>query len=163
MADDAVIILDPGQPAGHEQALDDGKKDFIGGNCTVSLMLMALGGSFNADLVEWATSMTYQALGAGAKNMRELLARWGVARQRRRPAGRSTSAILEIDRAVTDAAQRCRLPDRKLRCAAGGKPDPVDRCRAGQWPEQGGMEGFRRDQQDPGCGATTRCRSTAPA
>ena len=68
MDEDAVIILDPVNLPVIEQALADGKKDFIGGNCTVSLMLMALGGLFKADLVEWMTSMTYQAAsGAGAQ------------------------------------------------------------------------------------------------
>ena len=75
MDDRAVIILDPVNRHVIDAAIRDGKKDFIGGNCTVSLMLMALGGLFENDLVEWATSMTYQAAsGAGAKNMRELLA-----------------------------------------------------------------------------------------
>ena len=74
MDDRAVIILDPVNRSVIDQAIRDGKKDFIGGNCTVSLMLMALGGLFENDLVEWLTSMTYQAAsGAGAKNMRELL------------------------------------------------------------------------------------------
>ena len=95
-----------------EQALDDGKKDFIGGNCTVSLMLMALGGLFNADLVEWATSMTYQAAsGAGAKNMRELLAQMGVLRESVADLlANPTSAILEIDRAVTDTLRSDAYP-----------------------------------------------------
>ena len=71
MDDRAVIILDPVNRHVIDAAIRDGKKDFIGGNCTVSLMLMALGGLFENDLVEWATSMTYQAAsGAGAKNMR---------------------------------------------------------------------------------------------
>lgn len=74
MKDDSVLVLDPVNRKIIEQALRDGKKDFIGGNCTVSLMLMALGGLFENDLVEWITSMTYQAAsGAGAKNMQELV------------------------------------------------------------------------------------------
>ena len=104
MADDSVIVLDPVNLPVIEQALVDGKKDFIGGNCTVSLMLMALGGLFNADLVEWATSMTYQAAsGAGAKNMRELLAQMGVLKASvSELLADPTSAILDIDRTVTD-------------------------------------------------------------
>jgi aspartate-semialdehyde dehydrogenase len=71
----SVIILDPVNRGVIDQALADGIKDFIGGNCTVSLMLMALGGLFEEDLVAWLTSMTYQAAsGAGANNMRELVA-----------------------------------------------------------------------------------------
>ena len=70
----SVIILDPVNRHVIEKALASGVKDFIGGNCTVSLMLMALGGLFERNLVEWLTSMTYQAAsGAGAKNMRELV------------------------------------------------------------------------------------------
>jgi len=76
MEQDAVIILDPVNRNVIDAALKNGQKDFIGGNCTVSLMLMALGGLFRAGLVEWISSMTYQAAsGAGAPNMRELLAR----------------------------------------------------------------------------------------
>jgi len=103
MADDAVIILDPVNREVIDAALAAGKKDFIGGNCTVSLMLMALGGLFRAGLVEWLTSMTYQAAsGAGAPNMRELLTQMGhlhdsVADRLADPA----SAILDIDRKVT--------------------------------------------------------------
>jgi aspartate-semialdehyde dehydrogenase len=112
MEQDAVIVLDPVNLAVIEQALADGRKDFIGGNCTVSLMLMALGGLFNADLVEWATSMTYQAAsGAGAKNMRELLAQMGVLRDSvggllADPA----SAILDIDRQVTQTLRSDEYP-----------------------------------------------------
>ncbi len=104
MNDDTVIVLDPVNLKVVEQALVDGKKDFIGGNCTVSLMLMGLGGLFNADLVEWATSMTYQAAsGAGAKNMRELLSQMGVLRDSVADLlANPASAILDIDRAVTE-------------------------------------------------------------
>ena len=74
MADDAVIILDPVNRPVIDRALDRGIKDYIGGNCTVSLMLMAMDGLFRADLIEWMTSMTYQAAsGGGAKHMRELV------------------------------------------------------------------------------------------
>ena len=73
MKDDATIILDPVNMPVIERALADGKRDFIGGNCTVSLMMMGMAGLFRRDLVEWVTSMTYQAAsGAGAANMREL-------------------------------------------------------------------------------------------
>ena len=105
MADDAVIVLDPVNLPVIERALADGKRDFIGGNCTVSLMLMAVGGLFNAGLVEWATSMTYQAAsGAGARNMRELLQQMGYLRDSVAPALEDpASAILAIDRDVTAA------------------------------------------------------------
>jgi len=74
MEDDSVIILDPVNRRVIDEALGNGVKDYIGGNCTVSLMLMALGGLFERNLIEWMTSMTYQsASGAGANNMRELV------------------------------------------------------------------------------------------
>src|SRR5512133_2154121 len=79
MEDNAVIILDPVNRNVIDAALAKGQKDFIGGNCTVSLMLMGLGGLFRAGLIEWVSSMTYQAAsGAGAPNMRELLMQKGL-------------------------------------------------------------------------------------
>src|ERR1043165_6445137 len=75
MNDDAVIVLDPVNDSLIKQAFRDGTKNFIGGNCTVSLMLMGLAGLFQRDEIEWMTSMTYQAAsGAGAANVRELVA-----------------------------------------------------------------------------------------
>ncbi|MGV8933393.1 MAG: aspartate-semialdehyde dehydrogenase [Gallionellaceae bacterium] len=102
MEKDSVIVLDPVNMDVIKQALVKGKKDFIGGNCTVSLMLMALGGLFKADLVEWITSMTYQAAsGAGAQNMRELLTQMGeVNRVAKNLLDDPASAILDIDREV---------------------------------------------------------------
>jgi aspartate-semialdehyde dehydrogenase len=107
MADDAVIILDPVNRAVIDRALDRGVKDFIGGNCTVSLMLMAMDGLFRADLVEWMTSMTYQAAsGGGAKHMRELLSQMGVAHASVTDLlADPASSILDIDREVI-ATQR---------------------------------------------------------
>ncbi len=112
MEDDAVIILDPVNRDVINAALARGVKDFIGGNCTVSLMLMAIGGLFRAGLVEWVSSMTYQAAsGAGAPNMRELLCQMGilegsVADLLNNPG----SAILDIDQQVTEALRSDRLP-----------------------------------------------------
>jgi aspartate-semialdehyde dehydrogenase len=112
MAEQAVIILDPVNRPVIEKALADGKKDFIGGNCTVSLMLMAIGGLFKAGLVEWISSMTYQAAsGAGAQNMRELLMQKGhlfeaAAEELKNPA----SAILDIDRKVSAALRSESMP-----------------------------------------------------
>ena len=102
MKDDAVIILDPVNSHVIEDALAKGGRNWIGGNCTVSLMLMAMGGLFEADLVEWMTSMTYQAAsGAGAQNMRELLQQMGEAhRVAQNLLGDPASAILDIDREV---------------------------------------------------------------
>jgi aspartate-semialdehyde dehydrogenase len=112
MEDNAVIILDPVNRDVIDAGLKNGIKDFVGGNCTVSLMLMALGGLFEAGLVEWMTSMTYQAAsGAGAPNMRELLAQMGslngsVADLLATPG----SAILEIDKKVTAQLNDASLP-----------------------------------------------------
>ena len=112
MENDSVIILDPVNRDVIDAALDAGKKDFIGGNCTVSLMLMALGGLFRQGLVEWVTAMTYQAAsGAGAKNMRELLSQMGALH-----AGVDAllsdpnSAILDIDRTVTETMRGGAFP-----------------------------------------------------
>jgi aspartate-semialdehyde dehydrogenase len=105
MADDAVIVLDPVNRKVIDQQLDAGTRNYIGGNCTVSLMLMALGGLYEAGLVEWMSAMTYQAAsGAGAQNMRELIKQMGainasVADDLANPA----SAILDIDRKVAEA------------------------------------------------------------
>jgi aspartate-semialdehyde dehydrogenase len=112
MDDDAVIILDPVNRNIIDEALERGVKDFIGGNCTVSLMLMGLGGLFRAGLVEWATSMTYQAAsGAGAPNMRELLAQMGVLHGAASELlADPASAVLEIDRRVTEALRSGDLP-----------------------------------------------------
>ncbi|MBA4371361.1 MAG: aspartate-semialdehyde dehydrogenase [Thermodesulfovibrio sp.] len=102
MEKDAIIILDPVNLNVIKDGLAKGVKNYIGGNCTVSLMLMALGGLYEAGLVEWMSAMTYQAAsGAGANNMRELLRQMGSIHGKVEglladPAG----AILEIDRAV---------------------------------------------------------------
>ena len=99
----SVIILDPVNRNVIDAALERGQKDFIGGNCTVSLMLMALGGLFHAGLVEWVTAMTYQAAsGAGAPNMRELLTQMGQLHAASADFLKDPgSAILDIDRQVT--------------------------------------------------------------
>jgi aspartate-semialdehyde dehydrogenase len=80
MKDNAVIILDPVNRDVIDRALESGGRDFIGGNCTVSLMLMAMTGLFRAGLIEWVSAMTYQAAsGAGAQQMRELVSQMGAA------------------------------------------------------------------------------------
>ncbi len=112
MADDALIILDPVNLDMIKQGVVDGVKNFVGGNCTVSLMLMALGGLFTEKLVDWASVMTYQAAsGAGAQNMRELIRQMGViessvSAELVNPA----SAILEIDRKVASSMRSDTFP-----------------------------------------------------
>ena len=112
MEQDAVIILDPVNVDVIKSALAQGVKNYIGGNCTVSLMLMAMGGLFKAGLVEWMTAMTYQAAsGAGAQNMRELVQQMGVVHDSaRRLLDDPASAILDIDRAVADALHGKDIP-----------------------------------------------------
>jgi len=102
MEKDAVIVLDPVNKPVIDKALANGTKNYIGGNCTVSLMLMALDGLFRAELVEWVSAMTYQAAsGAGAQNMRELLQQMGEVHYAAKELLEDpASAILEIDREV---------------------------------------------------------------
>ncbi|MFG1173044.1 aspartate-semialdehyde dehydrogenase [Erwiniaceae bacterium CAU 1747] len=112
MKDDAIIILDPVNHQVIHDGLNNGIKTFVGGNCTVSLMLMSLGGLFANNLVEWASVATYQAAsGGGARHMRELLAQMGmlhdhVAKELQNPA----SAILDIERRVTELTRSGTLP-----------------------------------------------------
>jgi len=112
MEKNSIIVLDPVNRSLIEQGLKNGIKDYVGGNCTVSLMLMALHGLFELGCIEWLTSMTYQAAsGAGAKNMRELVSQMGAI-------GKATeslledpaSAILEIDWLVTNTLRSDALP-----------------------------------------------------
>jgi len=112
MADDTVIILDPVNRDVIDAALARGVKSYIGGNCTVSLMMMALAGLFRHDLIEWMTCMTYQAAsGAGAQNMRELLLQMGEAHLAAKALlDDPDSAILEIDREVAGILRDERFP-----------------------------------------------------
>lgn len=112
MEENSVIILDPVNRSRIDNALSDGVKDFIGGNCTVSLMLMALGGLFENDLVEWMTSMTYQAAsGAGAKNMRELVSQMqAIGSASASLLADPASAIQVLDRQVTSTLRSGSFP-----------------------------------------------------
>lgn len=126
MQEDAIIILDPINRDVIDKALADGKKDFIGGNCTVSLMLMAIGELFRRGWVEWVSAMTYQAAsGAGANNMRELITGMGVLRdsvsdQLDDPA----SAILEIDRTIADTQRSDDFPKQHFGAVLAGSLIP---------------------------------------
>ena len=112
MEQDSVIILDPVNRSVIDEALQQGTKDFIGGNCTVSLMLMAIGELFNRGWVEWVSAMTYQAAsGSGANNMRELISGMGllrdsVADELANPA----SAILAIDKKIAETQRSDSFP-----------------------------------------------------
>ncbi len=112
MSDDATIILDPVNRNVIDAALAAGKKEFIGGNCTVSLMLMALGGLFRENLVEWVSAMTYQAAsGAGARNMRELISQMGAVHASVSDAlADPAAAILAIDSTVASTLRSEAFP-----------------------------------------------------
>ncbi|RZL62812.1 MAG: aspartate-semialdehyde dehydrogenase [Variovorax sp.] len=107
MNDDAVIVLDPVNLPVIQNALTKGGKNWIGGNCTVSCMLMGVGALYKAGLVEWMTSMTYQAAsGGGAQHMRELLTQFGTLNAEVRSLlDDPKSAILEIDRKILSKQQ----------------------------------------------------------
>jgi aspartate-semialdehyde dehydrogenase len=104
MKDEAIIILDPVNKNVIQDGIANGVKTYVGGNCTVSLMLMAIGGLFDAGLVEWVSPMTYQAAsGAGARNMRELIQQMGaINNEVKSLLDDPASAILDIDRKVAD-------------------------------------------------------------
>jgi aspartate-semialdehyde dehydrogenase len=116
MNEDAVIILDPVNMPLIKDAVAKGTKNFIGGNCTVSLMLMGMAGLFQRDEIEWMTSMTYQAAsGAGAAAMRDLVAQMAaVGDSARRLMDDPASAILDIDRAVSDSMRSRELPSENI-------------------------------------------------
>ncbi len=126
MEKDAIIVLDPVNQHVISEGLKNGIKTFVGGNCTVSLMLMAIGGLFEKDLVEWISVATYQAAsGAGAKNMRELLSQMGqledsVKAELADPA----SSILDIERKVTAKMRADDFPIDNFGAALGGSLIP---------------------------------------
>lgn len=112
MNDDAIIVLDPVNASVIDKALDNGIKNYIGGNCTVSLMLMAIGGLINAGHVEWVSAMTYQAAsGGGARHMRELIAQMGLLRDHvANELADPASAILTLDQKIADKLRDGSLP-----------------------------------------------------
>jgi aspartate-semialdehyde dehydrogenase len=120
MADDAVIVLDPVNRNVIDSALGKGGKNWIGGNCTVSLMLMGLGGLFQHNMIEWVSAMTYQAAsGAGAQNMRELLSQMGALHDAvKDDLANPSSAILDIDRKVSATMRSAAFPTKNFRNTA---------------------------------------------
>ncbi len=131
MEDDAIIVLDPVNKANIQTALDKGIKTFVGGNCTVSLMLMSLGGLFAENLIDWVSVSTYQAAsGGGARHMRELLTQMGmlnaeVAKELQDP----HSSILEIERKVTQKMRDGSLPTDNFGVPLAGSLIPwIDRA-----------------------------------
>ena len=161
MNDDAVIVLDPVNMPVIKNALAKGGRNWIGGNCTVSCMLMGVGALYKAGLVEWMSTQTYQAAsGGGAQHMRELLTQYGTLNAvgslaagrpeerhpRDRPPGRR------------DAARAVGRGDEEFRRPAGRLADSLDRQGSGQRRDQGRMEGHGRDQQDSRPGRRFRHR-----
>jgi aspartate-semialdehyde dehydrogenase len=140
MADDAVLILDPVNRDVIDAALAKGVRNYIGANCTVSLMMMAMAGLFRHDLIEWMTCMTYQAAsGAGAQNMRELLQQMGEAHL----AAKSLlddphSAILDIDREVAGILRDERFPTEHIGVPLAGSLIP--------WIDQDLGNGMSREE-----------------
>lgn len=141
MEDTSVIVLDPVNRSVIDAALAAGVKEFIGGNCTVSCMLMGLGGLFREGLVEWGTAMTYQAAsGGGARHMRELLNQYAalggvVADELADP----SSAILEIDRKVTELQRSPELDASQFGVPLGGSLIP--------WIDADLGDGVSREEQ----------------
>jgi aspartate-semialdehyde dehydrogenase len=140
MKDDAVIVLDPVNRPVIDAAMQKGVRDYIGGNCTVSCMLMGLAGLFKADMVEWMTSMTYQAAsGGGARHMRELLTQFGLLN---RAVGDllsdPASAILDIDRGVLKAQKDPSLPQENFGVPLGGNLIP--------WIDKDLQDGMSREE-----------------
>ncbi len=122
MEKDSVIVLDPVNQHVIKDALKSGVKNYIGGNCTVSLMLMGLSGLLQRGYVEWITAMTYQAAsGAGAQTMRELIQQMGAAHAAAKTKlDDPASAILDIDKAVADALRSEALPKKNIGYALAG-------------------------------------------
>jgi len=112
MEEESVLVLDPINLQEIKSALEEGKKDFVGANCTVSLMLLALDGLFKKDLVEWVSSQTYQAAsGAGAKNMQELLLQMGhIFESVQGELVKDRLDILNVDQMVSQAMQNEGFP-----------------------------------------------------
>jgi aspartate-semialdehyde dehydrogenase len=111
MDQDSIIILDPVNRHIIDQALNKGIKNFIGGNCTVSLMLMALNGLFKANLVEWLTSMTYQAAsGAGAKHVTELLKQISTLGHATHSLLENNATALQLDQCVNETLHNNSFP-----------------------------------------------------
>ncbi len=150
MNDDAVLILDPVNLTVIESGLRKGIKTFVGANCTVSLMLMAICGLFRASLVEWLSSMTYQAAsGAGAANM------WELALQMQRLGVVSSdlladpaSSALSIERVIGDELRSASFPTKEFGAPLAASLIPWIEQTRRAWSNQGRMEGLRGNQQD---------------
>ena len=111
MQDDSIIVLDPVNRNVIDRSLKNGIKNYIGGNCTVSLMLMGIGGLFQNDCIDWLTSMTYQASsGAGANNMRELISQMDTIGKASQGLTNSNDSILDLDKRVIETLRSEEFP-----------------------------------------------------
>ena len=126
MKDDAVIILDPVNRKEIDSGIEKGIRTYVGGNCTVSLMLLALGGLFEKDLVEWASPMTYQAAsGSGAQHMRELINQMGAIHSNvKAKVEDPATAILEIDQQVSEFIRSADYPSEQFGVPLAGSLIP---------------------------------------
>jgi len=125
MDEDSIIILDPVNNDVIEKGVKSGVKNYIGGNCTVSLMLMALGGLFKHDLVEWIAAETYQAAsGAGAKNMKELIQQMGTIHEAGKDLLSGSADALELDSVVTKCLRSDTFPCENFGVPLGGSLIP---------------------------------------
>jgi aspartate-semialdehyde dehydrogenase len=139
MEKDAVIILDPLNRAAIEEALARGTKDFVGGNCTVSLLLMGLGGLFRLGWVQWVSTMTYQAAsGAGARNMRELVRQMRAIGEVDACLLEDDLAILDLDRAVSATLRDPAFPVEHFKAPLAGSLIP--------WIDKAWDEGRTREE-----------------
>ncbi|MDA3956321.1 aspartate-semialdehyde dehydrogenase [Oceanispirochaeta sp.] len=125
MKEDSLIVLDPVNKDVIQKGLRSGIKTYVGGNCTVSLMLMALNGLFRENLIEWMTSMTYQAAsGAGAMNMKELISQMDVLGNSATGLLNPSSAILELDKKITDTLRSDSFPKEQFGAPLAGSLIP---------------------------------------
>ncbi|MFO0924258.1 MAG: aspartate-semialdehyde dehydrogenase [Pirellulales bacterium] len=126
MKDDAIIILDPLNLHVIEKGIASGIKNYVGGNCTVSLMMMGLNGLFREGLIDWITAMTYQAAsGAGAANMRELVSQMGTIHRSVEPLlADPASSILELDRKVAECMRGSNFPTEQFGVPLAGSLIP---------------------------------------
>ncbi len=126
MRSDSIITLDPINFKQIQEGIHSGIKTYVGGNCTVSLMLMAVGGLYQQDLVEWMTTQTYQAAsGAGAQNMRELIEQMGaIYNSVKTDLANPATSILAIDKQVTETMAKASFPDSAFKTALAGSLIP---------------------------------------
>ncbi len=165
MEQDAVIILDPVNDPVIQQGLSDGLKNYIGGNCTVSLMMMAMDGLFKADAVEWITAMTYQAAsGGGAANMRELISQMGAAHASVKDLlANPASSIIDIDRTVANTLRSADFPTKEFGgvALAGSLIPWIDKDLGGISKEE--LKGFQETNKILGLGPEFNPKFTQPA